>query len=108
MKKKLFKFNIWSKDLFPLNRSLTGEGNLKTLNYIKKNINKNFKIKKVKSGTRCYDWKIPLEWKVKNAYFDDGEKKYCDFKKNNLHLIGYSTKIKKKYISINLKKNYTF
>ena len=108
MKKKLFKFNIWSKDLFPLNRSLTGEGNLKTLNYIKKNINKNFKIKKVKSGTRCYDWKIPLEWKVKNAYFADGEKKYCDFKKNNLHLIGYSTKIKKKVHFNQLKRKLHF
>ena len=41
----------WAKDLYPLNRSLAGKFNRLTIGYIKKNINKNFKIKKVKSGT---------------------------------------------------------
>ena len=39
-------------ELFPINRSLTGKGNIKTLKYIKKKINRNFKIKKVKSNTQ--------------------------------------------------------
>ena len=40
----------WAHDLFPLNRSLAGKFNRQTLNYIKKNINKNFRIRKAKSG----------------------------------------------------------
>jgi len=48
------------KQLFPLNRSLTGEGSLKTLKILKKRISK-LKIKKFKSGKKVYDWKIPDE-----------------------------------------------
>ena len=44
-------------------------------------INKNLKINKVKSGTKAFDWKVPLEWNVKQAYIIDPEgKKICDFK----------------------------
>ena len=85
----------WAKDIFPYNRSLTGNGNLKTLNYIKK-INKNIIIKNFETGKKVFDWKIPKEWNVKDAYFlDSKNKKYCDFKKNNLHLLGYSIPINK-------------
>lgn len=85
----------WAKDLFPLNRSLTGKGTKKTLDYFK-NINKEFKIISFKSGQKVLDWRIPLEWNVKDAYFEDSKKKkYAHFKKNNLHLLGYSYPIKK-------------
>ena len=85
----------WAKDIFPYNRSLTGNGNLKTLNYIKK-INKNIIIKNFETGKKVFDWNIPKEWNVKDAYFlDSKNKKYCDFKKNNLHLLGYSIPINK-------------
>lgn len=85
----------WATDIFPYNRSLTGNGNLKTLNYIKK-INKNIIIKNFETGKKVFDWKIPKEWNVKDAYFlDSKNKKYCDFKKNNLHLLGYSIPINK-------------
>ena len=55
------------KKLFPLNRSLTGDGNRQTLNILKKYY-KNLSIKEIKSGTKVYDWKIPLEWNVKEAW----------------------------------------
>jgi len=85
----------WATDIFPYNRSLTGNGNLKTLNYIKK-INKNIIIKNFETGKKVFDWNIPKEWNVKDAYFlDSKNKKYCDFKKNNLHLLGYSIPINK-------------
>ncbi len=91
------KKNCYSiiKDLFPINRSLTGKGNLKTLNYIKKIIPQ-LKIKNFRSGQKFYDWTIPKEWNVKEAYIKNlkGEK-IIDFKKNNLHLVGYSRPIKK-------------
>jgi aminopeptidase-like protein len=80
---------------FPICRSLTGEGNRETLKIIKKNLKK-LKIKEVKSGTKVFDWKIPPEWNVKNAYVvDKNNKKIIDFKNNNLHLISYSQPIKK-------------
>ena len=86
----------WAEDLFPINRSITGDGVKQTFNYIRKNIGSNFKIRKVKSNKSFYDWKVPKEWSIKDAYImNENGKKICDFKNNNLHIIGYSQKIKK-------------
>ena len=90
--------NLAKKDLFLLNRSLTGKDTLKTLNIIKKNFN-SLKIKYIKSGEKVFDWKIPKQWEIKSAYVTDKfGKKIIDFDKNNLHLVGYSKPIKKKII----------
>ena len=95
--------------LWPLNRSLTGNDNRKTLKLLK-NINPKLKIKEVKSGTKVFDWKIPNEWNVSDAYIKDlvSNKKIIDFKNNNLHLMGYSIPVKKKlnYIQLIKKLNY--
>ena len=88
-------YNLSKKKLFFLNRSLTGKGTLKTLKIIKKEFPK-FKIKKFRSGSKVFDWKIPPEWNVEDAYvLDKNNNKIIDIKKNNLHLIGYSTPINK-------------
>ena len=80
-------------NLFPINRSLTGSGNLKTLRYIQKKIP--IKILSIKSGTAVYDWKVPHEWIVKNAYVKDTEGNYIiDYKNNNLSIVNYSTNYK--------------
>ena len=93
-------YNFAKKELFPISRSLTGKGNLKTLQLLKKK-NNLIKIKRIKCGTKVFDWKIPYEWNVSNAYvLDKYKKKIIDFKKNNLHLVGYSLKK-----NINLNKN---
>ena len=57
----------WARDLFPLNRSLTGEGNRETLKYLK-NIIPELKIFEVPTGTQVFDWVVPNEWNVKEAY----------------------------------------
>ena len=81
---------IWSYD-----RSLTGNGVRKTLNEFNK-IFSGLKIIEVKSGTKAFDWVIPEEWNVNNAYIiGPNKKKICEFKKNNLHLIGYSIPVNK-------------
>ena len=83
------------KTLFPLNRSLTGEGIKKTLKIIKNEFPK-LKIKKIKSGTKVFDWRIPQEWNISDAFIiDKNGKKIIDFKKNNLHVVGYSKPINK-------------
>ena len=77
-------------DLFPLNRSITGDGNRKTLEILK-GIVPALQIKEVKSGTKAFDWVIPKEWKVNHAYLlDERKNKIIDYTDNNLHLIGYS------------------
>ena len=82
-----------AKDLWPINRSLTGSGVRETLNHIKKII-PNLNIHEVASGTKVFDWVVPSEWKVKNAYIVTPEgKKICDFKNNNLHVITLLTYI---------------
>ncbi len=80
----------WVKDLFPINRSITGDGVRETLKYIK-NVLPELSIHQIPSGEKCFDWTVPQEWNVKEAYIEDSQgKKIVDFSKNNLHLVGYS------------------
>ena len=85
--KELHKF---ASELWPLNRSLTGEGVRETLNKISKHL-PNLVLKSVPSQTQVFDWTVPQEWAVRDAYIitPNGEK-ICDFSENNLHLLGYS------------------
>jgi len=86
----------WAKELFPLCRSLTGNGTRSTLNYFKK-INKEFKILKFKTGKKVFDWVIPQEWNIKDAYIEhESKKRFAEFKKCNLHIVNYSEPINKK------------
>jgi len=83
------------KELFPICRSLTGSGNVKTLKILKREI-PNLKIKKIKSGTKVFDWTVPPQWDISDAYIkDQNNNRIIDFKKNNLHLVGYSKPFKK-------------
>ena len=101
-------YNLGKNVLFPICRSLTGKGTLETLKIIKKNF-PILKIKKIKSGTKVYDWKIPSEWNVEDAYvLDKNGKKISNFKINNLHLIGYSVPINKFIKKKDLIKNLYF
>ena len=88
--------------LFPLNRSLLGKGYNKSLeimsNYIK------FKKLKYRSGTKIFDWKVPKEWVVNDAYIKFKKKKILDYKNSNLHIINYSFPLKKTLNLKNLKK----
>ena len=81
-----------AKELWPINRSITGDGVRQSLSILKKHI-PDLCLFEVPTGTKVFDWTIPKEWKVKDAYIiaPSGEK-ICSFKENNLHLVGYSTK----------------
>ena len=101
-------YNIAKTKLFPITRSLTGDGVKKTLNIIQKELPK-LKIKKFKSGIKVFDWNIPEEWNVTDAYvIDKYNNRIIDFKKNNLHLVGYSIPIKKNITKKELFKNLYF
>ena len=79
-----------ANELWFIPRSLTGEGVRHTLSAIQKII-PTLKIKEVPSGTAVFDWTIPKEWRVNEAYIRTPEgARICNFADNNLHLVGYS------------------
>jgi len=82
-------FQKYLEKLFPICRSITGNGNRETLHILNEIISIN--IEEISSGTKVYDWVIPDEWNINNAWVmaADG-KKIIDFKKNNLHVMNYS------------------
>ena len=52
------------------------------------------KIHEIKSGTKIFDWEIPDEWNIDEAYIEDESgKKIVDFKENNLHVVNYSVPV---------------
>lgn len=78
-------------ELFPLCRSITGEGTRQTLRRIAADL-PGMTLHEVPSGTPCFDWHVPLEWNVRDAYVADAHgNRLIDFRENNLHLVGYST-----------------
>ena len=83
-------------DLFPINRSLTGCGVRKTLDYIKDNFLPDGDIKSIHSGTTVFDWQVPDEWNINDGYVKNalGEK-IINFADNNLHVVSYSTPVEK-------------
>jgi aminopeptidase-like protein len=83
------------EDLYIIPRSLTGEGVVKTLEYIQNIIP--IEILDVPSGTIAFDWTVPPEWNISDAYIIDlsTNEKIIDFKNHNLHVIGYSSSIDK-------------
>ncbi len=104
--KKYYK--IAKTKLYLLTRSLTGKGTKKTLKIIKKEFPK-LKLKKIKSGTKVYDWNIPPEWNINDAYIlDKYNNKIIDFKKSNLHIVGYSIPINQYFSKKELFKNLYF
>jgi aminopeptidase-like protein len=84
---EIYKF---ARELWPINRSITGDGLRNTLQRISNHL-PSLKIKSIPTGTKAFDWTVPQEWNVKEAYIiTPGGKKICDFSVNNLHLVGYS------------------
>tara|TARA_B100000161_G_C33554313_1_gene416977 strand:- start:216 stop:1514 length:1299 start_codon:yes stop_codon:yes gene_type:complete len=86
---------VWelAKRIYPLNRSISSEDNLKTLEIIREYIGK-LDIKYWDIGESFSSWEIPKGWKCKNAWIiDENNKKYCDFKKRNLRVTSFSIPI---------------
>ena len=85
------KMLLLAKELFPINRSLSGEGVRETLKILQRE-NPELTIHSIKSGSKVFDWSVPKEWNCFEAYIltPDG-KKICDYSKNNLHIVQYAT-----------------
>ena len=91
-----FQMLKWAKDLFSICRSITGDGTRMTLSYFER-INPEFRRLKFKTGQKVFDWEIPKEWNIKDAYLEhESGERYAEFKKCNLHIVGYSKPVNKK------------
>lgn len=77
------------RSMYPICRSITGDGVRRTFDLLEERIPlERFEIP---SGTPVYDWEIPREWNVRDAYIADAQgRRIVDFRAHNLHLVGYS------------------
>ena len=92
------------KKLYPICRSITGDGVRETLNIIKEHIP--IEIHEAPTGTKVFDWEVPKEWNIKDAYIKNSKgEKIVDFNKSNLHVLNYSVPIHKKMSLKELKKH---
>ena len=83
----------FAKKLFPITRSITGEGVRETLRLIQE-VLPAMTIHEVPSGTKCFDWTVPQEWQISEAYIEDSTgRRVVDFKNHNLHVVSYSTPV---------------
>lgn len=79
-------------ELYPICRSITGQGIRETFGCIQRRIPLN--ISEVPSGTQVFDWTVPSEWNIRDAYVADRQGvRIIDFKQSNLHVVSYSTPI---------------
>ena len=84
--------------LFPIGRSLTGEGVRETLRLLKEQVPE-LEIKSVPSGTKAFDWTVPQEWEITEGYIeDDAGNRIVDYHENNLSVMGYSIAVDR-YVS---------
>ena len=86
------KKNIYNHvvSLFPICRSISGSGVRETLSYLKGFLPK-LNVESVASGTQVFDWVVPPEWNILEAYVENSSgERIIDFQENNLHIMGYS------------------
>ncbi|MBI1778520.1 MAG: DUF4910 domain-containing protein [Proteobacteria bacterium] len=94
-----FQMHRLAQRLFPICRSITGDGvraSLRILQEILQEDGIDLKMHEIPSGEKCFDWTIPEEWNINDAYIlDQAGKKIVNFKNNNLHVVSYSEPVDK-------------
>jgi len=83
------------RELYPICRSITGEGFRQTLGRVRKEIP--LEVHEVPSGTQVFDWTVPKEWNIRDAYVKNSRgERIIDFKRHNLHVVNYSVPVRRK------------
>ena len=87
------ELHAFAAQLFPICRSITGAGVRKTLELINRRIE--LEWHEVPSGTKVFDWEVPLEWNIEDAWVSDADgQRVVDFKAHNLHILNYAEPVR--------------
>jgi aminopeptidase-like protein len=82
-------------EIYPICRSITGDGVRETLAHLARHIK--ITVHEVPTGTQVFDWAVPREWNIRDAYIKDSRgEKIVDFSKSNLHVMSYSVPVHKR------------
>ena len=91
-------------EIYPICRSITGNGVRATLRELSRHIG--IEVHEVPTGTRVFDWTVPREWNIRDAYVKDGSgRKIIDFANSNLHVMSYSIPVRVRMSLSELKKH---
>jgi len=82
----------FAEEAYPICRSITGEGVRRTLEILRRIVP--LEVREVPTGTRVFDWEVPREWNVRDAWVKDAHgNRLIDFRRHNLHLLSYSVPV---------------
>jgi aminopeptidase-like protein len=83
------------RELYPICRSISGEGVRQTFRLLSRLLP--LQVTEVPTGTAVFDWTVPREWNIRDAWIDDADgNRVVDFRASNLHVLGYSLPIKRR------------
>ena len=82
-------------ELFPICRSITGKGVRETLRVVSQRLP--LEVREVPSGTAVFDWTVPNEWNIRDAYIKNSKgERVVDFRRSNLHVVSYSCPVRQR------------
>jgi aminopeptidase-like protein len=82
------------KALYPICRSITGEGVRESLRLLQRTVP--LELLEVASGTQVFDWTVPKEWNIRDGYIKNAKgERVVDFRRSNLHVLNYSVPVRR-------------
>ncbi len=98
------EMHLFMEDLFPICRSITGDGIRETLRAVGERTP--LQMREVPSGTEVFDWTVPKEWNIRDAYVENGRgERVIDFRAHNLHVVSYSVPVRERMSLAQLKEH---
>jgi aminopeptidase-like protein len=83
------------RELYPICRSITGDGVRETFAILTRTVP--LEITETPSGTQVFDWTLPREWNIRDAWIADAAgERVVDFRRSNLHVLGYSVPVRQR------------